>query len=175
MKLMIFKVKANLNDWWVVQSKLHAEDKVISELNNQGFTTYCPMYCKEFHRGRKITIKTIPLFPRYVFIQANQNARDAIHVIRSTYGVSMLLKIGEMPTSVPNQIIHDLKLIEIQHSTDTESYFNAGDTVKITEGLYQGLEAIYEMDEGLERVVVLLDILNKSTPLHINKNQLLKV
>ena len=98
----------------MVQSKLHAEDKVISELNNQGFTTYCPMYRKEFHRGSKIKIKTIPLFPRYVFIQANQNARDAIHVIRSTYGVSMLLKIGEMPTSVPNQVIHDLKSIETQ-------------------------------------------------------------
>ena len=159
----------------MVQSKSHAEDKVVSQLNNQGFTTYCPMYRKEFHRGGQIKIKTTPLFPRYVFIQTNQHAREAIHVIRSTYGVSMLLKIGEEPTSVPNQIIDDLKSIETQHTTKAESYFNAGDTVKITEGLYQGLEAIYEMDEGLERVVVLLNILNKNTPLHINKNQLLKV
>ena len=68
-----------------------------------------------------------------------------------------------------------LNQLKHKHTTYTESYFNAGDTVKITEGLYQGLEAIYEMDEGLERVVVLLNILNKSTPLHINKNQLLKV
>ena len=166
--------KLNLDDWWVVQSKLQAENQVISQLSNQGFTTYCPMYRKEFHRGRQIKIKTIPLFPRYVFIQANQHARDSIHVIRSTYGVSMLLKIGEVPSSVTNEIIHDLKSMETRHSNEAESYFNAGDTVIITKGLYKGLEAIYEMDEGLERVVVLLNILNKNTQLHINKNQLLK-
>jgi len=162
-------------DWWVVQTKPQSEDRVIRELSNQGFITYCPMYRKEILRAHKMKIKTTPLFPRYVFIQANQHAKETIHAIRSTYGVNILLKVGERPTLVSAQVIHNLKAIEVQSVNDADSYFKRGDTVKITKGLYQGLEAIFHLDNGLERVVVLLDFINKKTPLHISKNQLAKV
>ena len=161
--------------WWVVQSKPNAEEKAIRQLSNQGFVTYCPMYQKETLRARQIKTKTIPLFPCYVFIEADEHAKDTIHTIRSTYGVSRLLKIGEMPILVPGQVICDIKLIEAQQIGKTESYFKKGELVKIKEGLYRGLEAVYQMDDGLKRVVILLNILNKETPLHINKDQLHKI
>ena len=168
-------IKTSLPDWWVVQTKPRAENQAINELNNQGFITYCPMYRKESPRARQIQINTTPLFPRYVFIKANQHAKDTIHAIRSTYGVSLLIKVGEIPTPVPAKVIQNIKLIEAQDMNITESYFKTGDTVKIAEGLYHGLEAIFQKDDGLERVIVLLNILNKETPLCINKNQLSKV
>jgi len=76
---------------------------------------------------------------------------------------------------VPGQVICDIKLIEAQQIGKTESYFKKGELVKIKEGLYRGLEAVYQMDDGLKRVVILLNILNKETPLHINKDQLHKI
>lgn len=162
-------------DWWVVQTKPKAEDKVIRELNNQGFTTFCPMYRKEKPQASQMQIKTTHLFPRYVFIQANEHAKKFIHAIRSTYGVHMLLKINERPTLLSDQDVQNLKLIEAQNVNNAESYFKSGDVVKITKGLYQGLEAIIHIDDSLERVVVLLNFLNKKTPLCISKNQLSKI
>lgn len=161
-------------DWWVVQTKPQSETRAIRELNNQGFITYCPKYRKESLRTHQMKIKTIPLFPMYIFIQANQDAKKNIHVIRSTYGVNMLLKAGEKPALLSGQIIHNLKEIEVQYKNDADSYFKKGESVKITEGLYKGLEAIFHLDNGLERVVVLLEFMNKKTPLYMNKNKLSK-
>jgi len=172
---MILNNKEISRDWWVVHTKLQAEAKAIKQLTNQGFITYCPMYRKECLITHQINIKTTPLFPRYTFIQADNHAQKNIHTIRSTYGVSQLLKIGEVPTHVPNQVILNLKKIEIAQIQNTESYFKVGENVKILKGLYKGLEAIYHLDDGLKRSVVLLNILNKETPFYINKQQLEKV
>ena len=161
-------------DWWIVQTKPQSENRALRELNNQGFIAYCPKYSKESLRTHQMKIKTSPLFPMYIFIQANQDAKKNIHVIRSTYGVNMLLKVGERPALLSAQVIQNLKAIEGQSINDVDSYFKKGESVKITKGLYAGLEAIFHLDNGLERVVVLLDFINKKTSLHINKNQLSK-
>lgn len=161
--------------WWVIQTKTNSEILAIKQLNNQGFNTYCPMYRMESLRGRQVKIKKAPLFPRYVFIEANEHAKNKIHTIRSTYGVSLLLKIGEIPTKVSAEIIQKLREIESENINNTRSYFKTGEVVKITEGLYEGLEAIFDMDDGLERVVVLLNILNKDTSLRLYKNQVSKI
>jgi len=167
-------IQTSPSGWWVVQTKTRSENRVIRELNNQGLTTYCPIYRKEYQKANQMQIKKTYLFPRYVFIKANLNAQKNIHAIRFTYGVHMLLKNNERPSHVPDQVIKNLKLIEAQHIKNTESYFKKGETVKIKEGLYQGLEATIHLDDDLERVVVLLNFLNKKTPLSINKNQLSK-
>ena len=163
------------NSWWVVQTKVQAEEQAIRQLSNQGFVTFCPMYQKESIRARQIKIKTIPLFPSYIFIEVDQHAKKIIHTIRSTYGVKVLLKIGEVPILMPDHVIKNIKLLEMQQVGKTESYFKAGEVVKIKDGLYKGLEAVYQMDDGLERVVVLLNILNKETSLHLEKHQLHKI
>lgn len=168
------KIETSSYNWWVVHTKPKAEGRVIRELNNQGFTTYCPMYRKENLRVSRMQIKTTHLFPRYVFVQENEHAKKFIHAIRSTYGVHTLLKINERPTLLSAQDVQNLKLIEAQNINNTESYFKSGDVIKITEGLYKGLEGIIHLNDGLERVVVLLNFLNKKTPLSLNKNQLSK-
>ena len=169
------ELKFDYSDWWVVQVKAQAEIKVIRELENQGFNAYCPMYQKESLKARQIKIKTFPLFPRYVFILANHHAKNTIHAIRSTYGVSLLLKVGEVPTTISNQIIKNLRVLEALHMNVVEPYYKKGEVVKITKGLYQGLKAIYQMEDGLERVTGLLNILKKEVPLHLKKHQLSKV
>jgi len=172
---MFNKPELNLFDWWIVQAKPKAESRVIRELGYQGFSTYCPMYRKENLSGQKIKIKNTPLFPCYVFILANQHAKNNIHVIRSTYGVSRLLKVGEVPNTISNEIIYTLKNIEDKNMSVVDSYFKKGDLIKISHGLYKGLRALYEMDDGIGRAVVLLNILNKQVPLGLKVNQLQKI
>ena len=161
--------------WWVVETKPQAELTAINNLENQGFSSYCPLFKSESIRGRQLKIITSPLFPRYVFVKANLVAHKKIHLIRSTIGVSQLLKVGEKPTKVPCQIIFELKQIESEKLNKTKSHFKQGDHVKIRDGLYKDIEAIYQMDDGINRAVVLLSILNKETPLYIDKKALNKV
>ena len=160
--------------WWVVQTKPQGEALAIEHLHEQNFTTYCPMYQKENIHGRQMKVTTTALFPRYVFVLADQAAQQSVHTIRSTRGVSQLLKCGEQPTIVEASIIDAIKALETEHINQTERYFKANDKVLITSGLYQGLEAIYQMDNGLERSVVMLNLLQRGTQLTLNKTQLKK-
>jgi transcriptional antiterminator RfaH len=162
------------SSWWVVQTKPQGEALAIEHLHEQNFTTYCPMYQKETIRGRQVKVTTTELFPRYVFVLADQAAQQSVHTIRSTRGVSQLIKVGEQPMLVKASIIETIKALETEHLNQTKHYFKANDEVLITSGLYQGMEAIYQMDKGLERAVVMLNLLQRDTQLTLNKAQLKK-
>lgn len=173
---MINSLKTNdTPHWWIVQTKPRAEFTAMEHLKNQGLTTYCPLFKKELIKGRQLKINTYPLFPRYVFVEADHTAQQNIHIVRSTFGVNRLLKVGEVPTKIPWELIHELKQMESEKFYETQSHFNEGDHVIINQGLYQNLEAVYQMDDGLERAVVLLSIINKETQLRINKHSLQKI
>jgi transcriptional antiterminator RfaH len=168
----------SINDecfWWVVQTKPQAEKIAIKHLENQGLTIYCPLFKKESLKGRQLKVNTSPLFPRYIFVKADLTAYRNVHTVRSTRGVSQLLKIGEVPTKVAYQLINELKKLESKKSNEAQPLFNPGDHVKIKEGLYKDIEAVFQMNDGMNRAVVLLSILNKVTTLRIDKKTLHKV
>ena len=160
--------------WWVVQTKPQGEVLAIEHLHEQNFTTYCPMYQKETLRGRQVKVTTTPLFARYVFVFADQAAQQTVHTIRSTRGVSQLLKIGEQPTLVKVSIIEAIKAVETEYLNQVKPHFTINDQVVISQGIYKGLEAIYQMDNGLERAVVMLNLLQRDTQLILDKTQLKK-
>ncbi len=160
--------------WWVVQTKPQGEALAIEHLHEQNFTTYCPMYQKEVIRNRRAKVTTVPLFARYVFVLANQVAQQTAHTIRCTRGVSQLLKVGEQPTLVKASVIDEIKALETEHLSQVKPHFTCNDKVVISEGIYQGMEAIYQMDKGLERAEVLLNLLQRDTQLTLDKTQLRK-
>jgi transcriptional antiterminator RfaH len=169
------KQKTSLFNWWVVQTKPHNEVLAAGHLHQQGFTTFCPMYQKEIIRGRQVRVTTSPLFPCYLFVLADDTAKQKINMIRSTLGISKLLKIGEIPQLVNSSVIEKIKLLEAEHLLQVSSHYKKNDVVTITSGIYKGLEALYQIDEGLERAVVLLNLLQKETPLTLDKTKLKKI
>ena len=160
--------------WWVVQTKPQGEAPAIEHLHEQGFTTYCPMYQKESIRGRQVKVTITPLFARYVFVLADQAAQQTAHTIRCTRGVSQLIRVGEQPSLVKASIIEAIKALETERLNQGKPHFTINDKVVISQGIYEGLEAIFQMDKGLERAVVMLNLLQRDTQLTLNKTQLKK-
>lgn len=163
------------SQWWIVQTKSRAEFIAMQHLERQNFATYCPMYHKETLRNNQVKIETVPLFPRYIFIKADQSAQKNIHVIRSTRGVSQLLKAAEAPLIVNATLIANIHQLESQHRGEVEQLFQPGDVLSIKDGIYKGLDAVYQMTDGFERVVVLINLINSETPLTLFKHQLSKI
>jgi transcriptional antiterminator RfaH len=84
-----------------------------------------------------------------------------------------LVTFGQTPGKVSPELIALLQarsdIAEVQMRQ-----FAPGDAVVITEGPFAGMEAIYHMAQGEERVMVLLNILSKIvkmtvSPVHISK------
>ena len=158
-----------------MQTKPQQEALAIAHLEQQGITTYCPLFKQESIRHRQVQVNRIPLFPRYVFVLADANAKETIHTIRSTTGVSRLIKVGDQPSVIKTDVIDQIRAMEATHLEYIERYFKADDKVIITNGLYQGLEGVYQIDHGLERAVVLLKLLQHPTRLAIDKMKLKKI
>ena len=147
----------------------------MTHLEEQGMTTYCPKFQQESIRHRQGQVNTVPLFPRYVFVLADANAKETIHTIRSTTGVSRLIKVGDQPSVIKTDVIDQIRMLQASHLQYIERYFKADDPVIITGGLYQRLEAVYQMDDGMARAVVLLNLLQHPTRLTIDKTKLKKI
>lgn len=161
--------------WWVVHTKPQQEAQAITHLEQQGMMTYCPMFQQESISQRQVKLRLTPLFPRYVFVLANEVTQQQVHRIRSTVGVSQLIKLGDVPCTLGATLMLTIMAMEASHLQNTEWYFKADDAVLITGGLYQGLEGVYQMDQGLERAVVLLNLLQHPTRLAIDKTKLKKI
>ena len=162
------------NVWWIIETKPQQEFKAEKNLSQQGFITFCPLFNKELKWGNQFKIKPQPLFTRYLFIQADDFAQKNVYLIRSTRGVNSLLKINESILFVAHEIIHNLQLNQIQNKTLITTYFTEGSSVKIIGGIYKGIEAIYQMDKGEDRAIVLLSLVQKQTKLDIRKQDLKK-
>jgi len=160
--------------WWVVQTKPQSASLAIKHLEQQGMTTYCPEFKQESIRHRQVRVNITPLFPRYVFVLADTNAKETIHTIRSTTGVSRLIKVGDQPSVIKADVIDQIRMLEAGHLQRIDRYFKADDAVLITDGLYEGLEAVYQMDDWMARAVVVLNLLQHPTRLTIAKTQLKK-
>jgi transcriptional antiterminator RfaH len=167
--------KISHEPWWVVQTKPQHEVQAMTHLEQQGMTTYCPQFQQEFISQRQVKLRITPLFPRYVFVLANGVAQQQVHRMRSTVGVSQLIKVGDVPCTLDVTVIKEIMTMEASHLHEAQSYFKADDAVLITGGLYHGLEGVYQLDQGLERAVVLLNLLQHPTRLSIDKTKLKKI
>jgi len=163
-----------MKHWYVVHTKPRQEILALENLERQSFETWLPLI-KQNRRRRGKNVGCIePLFPRYLFIKLDLG-QDNISSIRSTFGVSKLVRFGEVPTPVPQGLVSTLKC-QADPSTGlirpAEEFFSEGTEVTILEGPFAGLNAIYQADCGEERSIVLLSLLGGVQQIHIGKEQL---
>ena len=87
---------------------------------------------------------------------------EVIHTttINATRGVSHFVRFGMSPATVPSSVIHQLSIYKPDDITDPETPY-PGDSVVITEGAFEGLQAIFAEPDGEARSMLLLNLLNK--------------
>ena len=158
--------------WYLVYCKPRQEDVAKTNLERQGYPVYLPVARVARKRlGRKLVVLE-PLFPRYLFIELSAETNWA--PIRSTLGVSNLVRFGGMPARVPADLVAML-----QRRDDTEGVqdftvprFREGDRIRIAAGAMEGYEGIFLARTSRERVAVLLEILGTQAKISVNIDQL---
>jgi transcriptional antiterminator RfaH len=159
--------------WYLVHTKPRQERIALEHLEQQDYECYLPLIHTEKLRRRKLAVVDEPLFSRYLFIRLGQDDKDkSWSPIRSTVGVSRLVRFGERPAQVDDRLIEALKSREESFQCEPERLFNPGDPVRITEGLFSGLDAIYHMTDGEQRALVLIQILSKPVCLQLDPGSL---
>lgn len=146
-----------MKSWYLIQTKPRAERTAKENLERQKFKVYLPLVLGRFKRRGKLVKSIQPMFPRYLFIDLSDETDDW-GPIRSTIGVSTLVRFGNIPGKVPENFINSLKLNENPegiHEIPTHPLV-VGDKLLIVEGPFEGYEATLFSQKSDERVIVLL-------------------
>jgi transcriptional antiterminator RfaH len=153
--------------WYLVQCKPRQDNRALENLRYQGYECLLPTHQVERLRNGQWLHQQEPLFPGYLFIELD-TVQDNWMPIRSTRGVSQVVRFGGSPLSVPQDIIGRLR----DASLNIERDFISGDKVKVDWCGFRELEAIFITKDGAERILILLNILQRKVKVSIPVNGL---
>jgi transcriptional antiterminator RfaH len=149
--------------WYVVQTQPQNETRAESNLHRQGFGTYLPRYLRSRRHARKSEIVSRPLFPRYMFVKFDVS-RDRWRTIQSTFGVSRLILSGEVPLTVPDAVIDEIRSREGSDGFVTlglPAGVRPGSRVRLIDGIFENSIGILERIADDRRVAILLELLGR--------------
>jgi transcriptional antiterminator RfaH len=148
--------------WCVVQTKPHQERKALDHLQNQGFEAWLPTIQVEKIKAGRIVGASQPFFSRYLFVRMDPEQQNWAP-IRSTQGVSQLLRQGQRLSVVPDIYMDDLQ--QRMANSSSKAALEAGDAIEITFGPFKSWVATFQkmvqMKTGEERAMAFLSILGK--------------
>jgi transcriptional antiterminator RfaH len=107
-------------------------------------------------RRAKLANITEPMFSRYLFLRKSAAMED-LSVVRSTLGVSQLVRFGLVPAKVPHAWVEVMRAQPVVQ----ETLHQTGDKVVLGDGMLKGLEAVYMQPDGELRAMVLIELLSK--------------
>jgi transcriptional antiterminator RfaH len=159
--------------WYLVFTKAQGEQTASINLCRQGYRVYWPrLQRRTLSRGRWIE-RIVALFPRYLFVQLDA-ARQSLAPVRSTIGVASIVRFGAEPALVPQSMVDALQdradPATGLHRLADVAPLKRGSAVKIIAGAFRGFEGIFERETGEDRVVILLELLGKSTPVQLDSH-----
>lgn len=162
-----------MKSWYLIQTKPRQEDLARYNLQRQGYTVYLPITLVRRRKRGKSYSAPGPMFPLYLFIQLNSGIDDW-GPIRSTIGVARLVKFGQMPARVPDDLMSILKEREDTRGIQIipERAYRQGESVRISEGPFEGYEAIVYAKSAKERIVLLLKVVENYIKIELNTREL---
>lgn len=149
--------------WYLLQCKPRQDGRAAANLRNQGYRIFHPQVCRQTPSATGLNAMPELLFPGYLFIRLA--SQDNWAPLRSTRGVSRLVSFNNVPAKVADTIIAGIE--ERCRQPVRQKAHAAGDRVCITQGPLQMLEGIFLTMNGQERVVILLQLLNRQQPVHL--------
>ena len=155
-------------------TKPRAEAEAQICLTRQGFEALFPRTRRTVRAASGMVVRTESLFPRYVFIHSDPSIQS-LEPVRSTRGVTTIVRFGGVPAIVP-----DLVIEQIRARIDVDDGFVklappemlAGTRVRINEGPFSGLDAIFAARHGEDRVRLLLTMLGSEREIVVPRSVL---
>ena len=155
--------------WYLVYAKPRQETVARLNLERQGYRVYLPLVRQPRRQKGRMGSIVAPMFPRYLFIRLDRETHDW-GPIRSTFGVVSMVRFGQVPAAVPDDLIDLLQAREDETGIQilpVEQY-RRGAKVRIIQGGFSGYEGIFIARSGRDRVTVLLQVLGRAARAQID-------
>lgn len=146
--------------WYAAYTCANHEKRVAAELGARDVEHFLPLYSSVRRwKDRRVSLD-LPLFPGYVFVRLALCDRLRVVQIPS---VVRLVGFGGSPVALPDTEMK-IMLAGLSHQFHAEPhpFLTLGRHVRITRGVFAGLEGVLKRSKNNLRVVVSLDLIQRS-------------
>jgi transcription antitermination factor NusG len=156
-----------ISESWCALYTRHQHEKAIAQiLSAKGLEVFLPLY-NATRRWKDRTVHlSLPLFPCYLFLRGMKERR--LEVV-TTPGIVSILTINGEPATIPESEIESVrKAIEWGNRVEPHPFLRCGDRVRVISGPLQGLEGILVRQKNLYRLVLSVEILERSAAVEVD-------
>lgn len=158
--------------WLVAYTKPRQEQVALQNLERQNFEAYLPRY-KKFKKTEAGAVPLFePMFPRYILFRPSK-PEQSIATVRSTKGISHVVRFGHDPGVVSTTMVATLQAFEAEQNQvtlDQMTNFKAGQKVKLKHVALGNMEGLVQ-SVSAKRVAVLLEILGRPMLVQVEHHQ----
>jgi transcription antitermination factor NusG len=156
--------------WYAAYTCAQHEKRVAQQLDAHQVTNYLPLY-ETVHRWKdRRKLVQLPLFPGYVFVWISLRSR--LDVLRLP-GVVRLVGFNGTPTPLPEHEVEGLRRALTEGvRAEPHPHLRVGRRVRITRGPLLGREGILKRWKGALRVVLSLELIQRSILLDIEASSM---
>jgi transcription antitermination factor NusG len=156
--------------WYAAYTCANHEKRVTAELARRTVEHFLPLYASVRRwKDRRVHLE-MPLFPSYVFVRLA--LRNRLRVLQVP-GIVRLVGFDGSPAPLPDE---DLRILRIGLSQSSavqpHPFLTVGRRVRITGGPFVGLEGIVRRKKSGLRVVVSLDLIQRSVAVDVDSADL---
>ena len=159
-------------NWYVAYTQPKREQLATTNLVQQGFETYLPLYRTLKKSLNGPLLHFAPMFPRYIFFRPGIG--KSLSTARSTRGVSTVLSFGGQFANVKTDTLDLIRQFEAKRNNESlgqVSPFQPGQMVRLAGKNLAGLEGLVTSVSS-KRVNVLIHLLGGEHNLSVGHHQL---
>lgn len=156
--------------WYVTHTRSRHEKSVAEQLRCKGIETFLPLYetIRRWKNGEHLV--QLPLFPGYAFVHiAVENRLPVLKVP----GVVRLVGFNGTPTPLEDEEVERLiRALDAGAKATPHPYLTVGRRVRVASGPLTGCEGILVRRRGSVRVVLSIDLIQRSVLVDLDGHSL---
>jgi transcription antitermination factor NusG len=161
--------------WCVVQTHQHSESLAERHLLSQNFRTYLPKRKRTVRHARSVRTVCSAYFDCYLFVSLDIH-QQSWYPINSTVGVRKLVMSDGMPIPAPYGVVESLiTATDDDGILRPDMLLEPGQKIRVIDGPFSDQLGVLDYVGRAGAVRILLDIMNCSIPITINRDKLLLV
>ena len=157
--------------WYAAYTNANHEKRVSEQLGVRNVEHFLPLYASlRRWKDRRVMLE-LPLFPGYVFVRtALQNQMQVLQVP----GVARLVGFDGAPAALPEDEIETLRTsLGNKVRAGPHPYLTTGRRVRVQAGPLAGLTGILLRRKSGTRLVITVDLIQRSVAVEVNEDDLM--
>jgi transcription antitermination factor NusG len=159
--------------WCAIYTRHQHEKAIARILSAKGLEVFLPLYNATRRWKDRSVHLALPLFPCYLFLRGMKERR--LEVV-TTPGIVSILSINGEPAAIPESEIESVrKAVEWGNRVEPHPFLRCGDRVRVISGPLEGLEGILVRRKNLYRLVLSVEILERSAAVEVDVSSVERV